>query len=147
MNEAYRECLKNRKIIPFPRAKNLVNKELLAARDDLEEAKDRLKNGKHKYATINSYYSIFHAARALLYSKGYRERSHHCLSVALEVLFAQTKKINIRYIRIFKNSMYLREITDYSNSFSKENAFLSVSNAQEFFEMAETLLVHTSFPI
>jgi uncharacterized protein (UPF0332 family) len=144
MNEAFKECLKNRKIIPFPRALNLVKKELSAAKDDLDEAKDRLKNGKHKYATINSYYSIFHAARALLYSKGYRERSHHCLSVALEVLFAQTRKMNIRYVRIFKNSMYLRENADYSSSFSKENAHLSVCNAQEFFEMAETLLTHNS---
>lgn len=143
MNEAFRECLKNRKIIPSTRAKNLVKKELSAAKDDLDEAIDRLKNGKHKYATINSYYSIFHAARALLYSKGYRERSHHCLSIALEVLFAQNRKINIRYIRIFKNSMYLRENADYSSSFSKDNAHLSVCNAQEFFEMAKTHLTYS----
>ena len=96
MNEAFKECLKNRKIIPFPRAKGLVQKELAAAKDDLAEAKDRLKNGRYKYATINSYYSIFHAARALLYSKGYRERSHHCLSVALEALFVQTAKMRGR---------------------------------------------------
>lgn len=144
MNEAFKECLKNRKIIPFPRAKNLVKKELSAAKDDLEEAKDRLNNEKFKYATINSYYSIFHAARALLYSKGYRERSHHCLSVALEVLFVLTRKMNIRYIRIFKTSMYLREDADYSSTFSKENALLSVYNAQEFFEMAKTLLSHNA---
>lgn len=144
MNEAFKECLKNRKIIPFPRAKNLVKKELSAAKDDLEEAKDRLNNEKFKYATINSYYSIFHAARALLYSKGYRERSHHCLSVALEVLFVLTRKMNIRYIRIFKTSMYLRENADYSSTFSKENALLSVYNAQEFFKMVKTLLSHNA---
>ena len=72
MNEAFKECLKKRKIILFPRAKGLIKKELTAAHDDLDEAKDRLKNSRYKYATINSYYSIFHAARALLYSKGYR---------------------------------------------------------------------------
>lgn len=140
MNEAFKECLKNRKIIPFPRAKGLVQKELAAAKDDLAEAKDRLKNGRYKYATINSYYSIFHSARALLYSKGYRERSYHCLSVALEALFVETAKMSIRFIGIFKNSMSLRENADYSSSFSKESAFLSISYAQEFLEIAITLL-------
>jgi uncharacterized protein (UPF0332 family) len=140
MSKAFKECLENRKIIPFPRAKSLVNKELSAAEDDLAEAKDRLKNGKYKYATINSYYSIFHAARALLYSKGYRERSHHCLSVALEALFVETEKMSNRFIVIFKHSMSLRENADYSSSFSKESALLSISNAQEFLEIAMTLL-------
>lgn len=140
MNKAFKECLKNGKIILFPRAKGLVKKELAAAEDDLAEAKDRLKNGKHKYAIINSYYSIFHAARALLYSKGYRERSHHCLSIALETLFVETGKMSNHFIGIFKNNMSLRENADYSSSFSKESAYLSISNAEEFFEIATTLL-------
>jgi len=140
MNEAFNECLKNRKIILFPRAKGLVKKELATAKYDLDEAKDRLKNTRYKYATINAYYSIFHAARALLYSRGYRERSHHCLSVALEALFVNTGQISDRYIRIFRNCMSLRENADYSCSFSDESAFLSISNAQEFLDMAMTLL-------
>jgi len=43
MNGAFKECLKNRKIIPFPQAKGFVQKELAAAEEDLAEAKDRLK--------------------------------------------------------------------------------------------------------
>lgn len=140
MSEAFRECLKNKKIIPFPRAKGFVQKELAAAEEDLDEAIDRLKNKKYKYATINSYYSIFHAARALLYLKGFRERSHYCLSVALDALFISKGKLNNRFVRIFKNSLYLRERADYAGSFSKEGASLSVSNAQEFLEMTVTLL-------
>ena len=140
MNEAFEECLKKRKIIPFPRAKGLVKKELAAAEDDLAEAKDRLINGRYKYATINSYYAIFHAARALLYSRGYRERSHHCLSVAIEALFMKTNRISERSVRIFKNIMSLRESADYNSSFSEEGAFLSVSDAQEFLEMVMALL-------
>ena len=46
MNEAFKECLKNKKIISFPRAKGLIKKELAAAKDDLTEAKDRLRNGR-----------------------------------------------------------------------------------------------------
>ena len=94
----------------------------------------------HKYATINSYYSIFHAARALLYSQGYRERSHHCLSIAIEALFVETGTISSRYIQIFKNSMSLRENADYSSSFSYESALLSITNAHEFLSAARSLL-------
>lgn len=140
MNEDFKECIKTRKIIAFPRAKSFVKKELSAAKDDLIEAMDRLENGKYKYATINSYYSTFHAARALLFSKGYRERSHYCLAVALEALFVETGMMSDRYIRIFKNNMFLRENADYSSSFSEENALTSISNAQEFLNMAKTLL-------
>jgi len=140
MNEAFKECLKNRKIIPLPRAKDLVKKELMAAIDDLAEAKDHFTNGKYKYATINSYYSIFHAARAMLYSYGYREHSHHYLYIALETLFVKTGKMSNRFVSIFKNSMSLRENADYSSSFAKESAFLSISHAQEFLEKAMKLL-------
>lgn len=140
MSEAFKVCLKSRKIFPFPRAKRLVKKELAVAEDDLAEAEDRLKHGKYKYSTINSYYSTFHAARALLYSQGYRERSHHCLSIALEALFVETGTISSRYIQIFKNSMSLRENADYSSSFSYESALLSITNAHEFLSAARSLL-------
>jgi uncharacterized protein (UPF0332 family) len=140
MKEAFNKCLKNRKIIPSSRAKRLVKKEISAAKDDLAEAKDRIKNCRYKYAIINSYYSTFHSARALLYSKGYRERSHHCLAVALTALFVEKRKMGNRFIRIFKNIMSLRESADYSCSFSEESAILSVSYAQEFLAMAKTLL-------
>ena len=52
----------------------------------------------------------------------------------------KTGKMSERFIRIFKNSMSLRENADYSSSFSKESAILSVLNAEEFLEMVKVLL-------
>jgi len=143
-NRAFKECLDKRKIIFFPRAKGLAKKELLAAEEDLAEARDRFGHGKYKYATINAYYAIFHAARALIYSKGYRERSHYCLAVALEALFVDEDLLKSRYVRIFQDTMALREDADYSGSFSKEGASMSISNAGEFIEVARNLI--RSFP-
>lgn len=140
MNQDFRECLKNRKIISFPRAKDLIKKEMATAEEDLVEAKDRFQNSRFKYATINAYYAIFHAARALLYSRGYRERSHHCLSIALEALFVESGLMETHFIRIFRNNMVLRESADYGDSFSRESASLSILNAEEFVKMAVTLL-------
>lgn len=139
-NPDFEECLRKRKIVLFPRAKKLVGKELLAALEDLEEARDRLAHGKCKYATINAYYAIFHAGRALLYSRGYRERSHNCLAIALEALFAEKGLLDKRFVRIFRGSMALREDADYSGFFSREGATMGISNAEEFIAAAKLVL-------
>lgn len=139
-NLDFEECLRNRKIIFFPRAKRLVPKEMTAAREDLDEARDRLGHGKFKYATINSYYAVFHAARALLYSRGYRERSHACLVVALEALFVERGLMEIRFARIFRESMALRENADYTGSFSRAAAEQSLANGEAFISAARQLL-------
>ena len=139
-NLGFEDCLKNHKIVFFPRAKKLVRKEFSAAQEDLEETRDRLAHGKFKYATINSYYAIFHGARALLYSRGYRERSHNCLAMALEVLFADKLLLDRRFIRVFRESMALREDADYSGSFSQEGAMQSILNAEEFIAAARVIL-------
>jgi len=112
-----------------------------SANDDLFEAKDRLAYGRFKYATINSYYSIFHAARALLYSRGYRERSHYCLSVALEILFVQNGLMEERFIRTFNNAMALREEADYIGSFSEAGSVLIVKEAEEFLQAVRNALI------
>jgi uncharacterized protein (UPF0332 family) len=96
---------------------------LAAAEEDLIEAKDRFHNSRYKYSTINAYYAVFHAARALLYSRGYRERSHYCLLIAQETLFVETGLMGNRFIRIFRDNMSLRESADYSSSFTKDSAF------------------------
>lgn len=140
-NPAFEECLKKGKIVNFPRARKLVSKELLSARQDLEEASDRLNHGKWKYATINAYYAIFHAARALLYFSGYRERSHHCLAVALEALYVQKKLLDANELSLFRESMALRENADYLGAFSKEGAMMSVRNAEQFIEAAKSLII------
>ena len=49
--------------------RKLVLKEIEGAVSDLAEAKDSLLRKKFKWATVQGYYSMFHSARALVYSK------------------------------------------------------------------------------
>jgi len=140
MSQAFKESLAKKKIFHFAKAKGLVQKELKMASDDITEAKDRFKNRRYKYATVNAYYAAFHAARALLYSKGYRERSHYALYIAIETLFVESGVLGKRYARILSDSMSLREDADYSGDFSKEGASLSITNAEEFINKAKELL-------
>ena len=89
MNPEFDKLLEGGKIIVFSSGKELVNKELAEARSDLDDAKAGFETKRYKWSTIQGYYSMFHAARALLYSRNYREKSHYALSVALKVLFVE----------------------------------------------------------
>lgn len=136
----FKKALEKKRILRFVRGRALVKKELGDALDDLNEAMDRFKNRKYKYATITAYYSMFHTARALVYSRGYREKSHYYLLVALQALFVDEGFIEEELAREFHAAMVLREGADYHGQFSKEGAESSIQSARRFLKKAKTVL-------
>jgi len=140
MNPGFRKCIENKKIIPSSVAKRLVSRELDTAKTDLKEAQDSFERGGYKWGTIQSYYAMFHTARALLYHKGYKERSHFCLAIALQVLYVENKLLPAKHSSAFKKAISLREDADYSSEFSKEGAKAIIENAKEFLEEAQKIL-------
>ena len=140
MNPEFKQCLDNKKIIPFAKGKNLVKKEISVARSDLFDAKAGYDNERYKWSTIQAYYAMFHAARALVFSEGYREKSHYCLAVALRALFADSKKMDAQLVRDFLNAMNLREAADYESDFSQDGAKAVIASADKFIEKAIAIL-------
>lgn len=140
MNQEFEQCLENKKIISFARGKNLVKKELLVAKSDLSDAKAGYENERYKWSTIQGYYAMFHAARALIYSQGYREKSHYCLAVALRALFADEGKMDAQLVRDFFSAMNLREAADYEADFSQSGAKAVITSAEKFIEKAAAIL-------
>lgn len=140
MANEFEKCLKKHKIIQSSISNNLVNKEIQVAQKDLREAKDRLKHKSFKWSTVISYYAMFHTARALLYSKGYKERSHYCLSTALQELFVKPRILKASLNRAFLNAMNLREDADYAEEYSKKGAQEVISYADEFLKAAKQIL-------
>lgn len=140
MNQEFKQCLENKKIIHFAAGKKLVNKELSVARDDLSEAKAGFENGRYKWSTVQAYYSMFHAARALVYSKGYREKSHYCLAVALRGLFVDEGIMDAQPVRDLLNAMNLRESADYDTEFSQAGAKAVIESAEKFIIKATGIL-------
>lgn len=86
MNPELERCIQEKGIFKFPEAKHPAADELNEAKEDLAEAEKRPPEGSYKWATVTGYYAMFHAARALLYRLGYREKPHYCLSVGLAYL-------------------------------------------------------------
>ena len=132
MSKEFDECLKKRKITEFERATGLVTKELNSASSDLKSAKESFDEKDYKWATIQAYYSMFHSARALIYSKGYRERSHYCLNIAIRELFVAEGKLSVTLVEALQLGKTLRENADYYSEFSKEAADQMIENAQSF---------------
>jgi uncharacterized protein (UPF0332 family) len=144
MNQGFKRCLESGKIIPFSSGKKLVQKELTIARSDLSDAKAGFAAQRYKWSTIQGYYAMFHAGRALVYSRGYREKSHYCLAVALQALFVDEGLMEARAARDFLNAMNLREAADYEAEFSESGAEAVIASAQRFIKKASAILASPS---
>ena len=83
---------------------------------------------------------MFHATRALIYSKGYREKSHYCLAVALRALFVDESTMDAQLGRDLLNAMSLREAADYEAEFSQSGAKAVIASAEKFIEKAIAIL-------
>ena len=139
MSKEFKDCLSSKKITEFTRAKELVTKELAQAESDYDSARDSFDRGIFKWSTIQSYYSMFHSARALLYAQGYRERSHYCLIVAMRALYVDRGSLSHRLVESFQLGKTLRENADYYGEFSKEAAAQLLEDANQFLEAAKKL--------
>jgi len=140
MNQDFKQCLDDRKIIAFPRGKWLVKKELSTAEGDLSEAKASFDNQRYKWSTVQAYYAMFHAARALIYSRGYREKNHYCLTIALRALFVDENLMKAQEVRALVNAMNLREAADYEAEFSQPSAKAVITSADRFIQKAMAIL-------
>ncbi len=141
MNPDFKNCLDRKKLYRSEAARALAGREFKSAGDDLAEAEISYSQRRYKWATIQAYYAMFLAARALLYSRGYRERSHFCVVAGIEHLFGESKQIDLKWVRSLTNAMSLREDADYSDAFSADGAEVLVGNAAGFLREAERILL------
>ncbi len=143
MSRKFDECLKKKKIISFERAKKLVSKEIGQAKFDYGASQNSFKEGNFKWSTIQAYYSMFHSARALLYSKGFRERSHYCLVESIRALFVEKRLIDHKLVEALQFGKTLRENADYYGEFSKDAAEDMLESAKVFIDVVKKLLIST----
>ena len=139
MNE-FKKCLKNKKVIRASGIEVEIKAEVKSAKEDLKDAKDLFKRRRFKFATVAGYYSLFHSARALLYSRGYREKSHYCLRTAIEELFVKQGLIEPEELDFFDDAVGLREAADYEGVYSKDGAQRAIKGAKKFLSSALKIL-------
>ncbi|MBI2675971.1 MAG: HEPN domain-containing protein [Candidatus Aenigmarchaeota archaeon] len=136
----FEKCLERRRLVRQETDSRIVDTEIRSAEYDLERAKKSFAQGDFKWGIIQAYYCIFHSAKALVCRKGYKEKSHHCLLVALRHLYCDPNEADPDLAEIFENSMGLREEADYEMSFSEQASRIIIGDAERFLKAAKAIL-------
>lgn len=136
------DCLEKGLIKRDSRASERVESSLKTDEKFLHSAERNLEIEEHEMAEIAAYNSAFHSARALLFSKGYVERSHYCLGAALRDLY---RGRIIDLLKTFDKIRLSRHNVQYGVSLvDREEAEFVIQFASEFLDAAKTELLGAS---
>ena len=80
----------------------------------LEESSELIEGNMKDMAFIALYSASFHAARALLFRDGVKERSHYCVSKYIEEKYAEKELITMRHAVILDSLRGRRNDIQYS---------------------------------
>jgi uncharacterized protein (UPF0332 family) len=141
VNQDFKQCLESGKIVPFPKGKELVKKELSVAQSDLLDAKAGYESKRYKWSIIQGYYAMFHAARALLYKDGIQEKSHYAISVYLKEKYSSKIPLPIiNFLEIHRTERH-EAIYGFEYKPKKEDAELAIKDAETFIKEIKEILL------
>ena len=139
MND-FERCIKERRLTKIKPSTEMIQKEVESSEYDLERARNSLNEGDFKWAAVQSYYAMFHAAKTLVLKRGYREKSHFCLIIALRELYVKEDKLNAELVENLELCMSLRHEADYGLTYHQESAETAIKYAEEFLDKSLNLL-------
>ena len=133
------DCLEQRFLIKIKPANDLIQKELAESAYDFDKAEKAFREEDWKWAIVQTYYCMFHAARAVLFKLGLREKRHFALAVVLGDL-NKKGKLELKYVNDFEAALSSREDADYYYAYSKETAEHCLEMAENFLMRMKKLL-------
>lgn len=133
------EAIRLRFLLKVKPDKQIATAETDEAEYDLDKARKTFEEKDYKWSIVKSYYSMFHAGRAVLFSIGLREKKHFAVGVVLADL-AKKGKIEQKYVDDFEAAMDTREDADYRRTYSKDTANFSLLIAEEFLNRMKQLV-------
>ena len=135
----FEECLDKGLIKKDPMASERIESSLVIAERFLRSSNRNLEIDEYEMAEMAAYNSAFHAARALLFAKGYTERSHFCLGVAIKGLY-RGKTVDL--LKTFDKIRLSRHNVQYGGALvSKDEAVFVIDFARDFLIAAKMELL------
>ncbi len=135
----FEECLDKGLIKKDPLASERVESSLMIAERFLRSSNRNLEIDEYEMAEMAAYNSAFHAARALLFAKGYTERSHFCLGIALRGLY-RGKIADL--LKTFDKIRLSRHNVQYGGALvTEDEAVFVIDFARDFLVVAKTELL------
>ncbi|MBS3907683.1 MAG: HEPN domain-containing protein [Syntrophaceae bacterium] len=119
-----------------PKTKDLIVIQIEKSNEKLKAARVLLKEGFVDDAISRAYYSMFHAASAVLFAEGITVESHSALKTMFGLHFVKTGKIDKKYGRWLNKLKDERENGDYDifTSFDCKDAGDDIKEAEKFLE-------------
>jgi uncharacterized protein (UPF0332 family) len=140
MRYQFEQCIDKGTIVMIEIAPDLISKEIDEARNDLDSCERSIQENNFKWKIIQAYYSMFHSFRALIFSKGYRKKSHTCIKHAIKSLFVDTVFLDNRLLQEFSYAMNIREGADYGSVYSEDSALELQNSARRIDEISKKLI-------
>jgi len=138
----FESCVKEGLLRRIPPSGEKARNSMETALKWLEEAKKNLNSEAFNSSVLSSYLAMFHSARALLFSDGFREKSHYCIARYLEEKYVKKKLLESKWIDLLDHYRELRHNDQYSITFftTKDEAENALKTAKEFIERMRKLL-------
>lgn len=93
-------------------------------------------------AVSRIYYAAFHAAKALLFTKGLEAKTHQGVGRLFNLHFIKEGTLDIKFSRILSETQKDREDADYFSEyvFTKENVTERFEEVKEFLKVVQKFL-------
>jgi len=136
------DCFEKGLLKKTTKSKRLALQDLAQAEFFLNESFDLINIKKDEMAAIAMYNAAFHAARALLYLHGVKEKSHYCLQKYLEEKFSKKGMFSSEDLSLFDLLRGLRQEVQYNVTRVKfeENLSELYNKAEKFIEKAKDIV-------
>ncbi len=129
----FNDCLKKGLLRQdVPPSKEKAEESIHAAEKWLKEAEKNLESEAFNSSVMASYLAMFHAARAILFLDGFREKSHYCIARYLEEKYVQTELLEVGWIELLDHCRELRHNDQYSLVF-----FVTQGEAEETYRKSK----------
>ena len=142
----YNDCLKKgliRKIVP---SEEKARQSLNTAFKWLEETEKNFSSSALRSSLLSAYLAMFHSARSILYSDGYREKSHACVARYLEANYVRKGHLEQKWVELLDHFREIRHSDQYSFNFftSAEEAEDTIEKSKAFVNRMKKLLEEKS---
>jgi len=123
-------------------SKNFVEASLVRSEKALRSARLLAANGELEDAVSRAYYAMFHAARALLFSKGETPKTHRGTISLFGERIVKQGILSEEFADMLRKAFDLRQKSDYElyAQLNKELAEEVIKNAGKFVEKIKELL-------